>query len=322
MGKFTWTSQRNGSNFISDLIGPGYHYDDIYECDPFALSDNDYINGYRVIYDLYIYGIYFYTNLNETYDCIAENITNTYEHTDTGIIILDNHYLSGFIFDVGWIIDGFQLQFTAFPTIAPSQSPTNAPTSTPSIAPTITPTIANDGSVHVDIIESTMKQKDVYAGIDPDAEKVNIWVIMTITLGIVVLICGIIMVFVILRRNLLQRRVAKELTLQQVASVSNGKRKWMNTCNDRNIEVQIKKCKIVANVYDHDSPQSIWQSNDETQTCRIDACMEGDGRAMPETASGTIQSDMAALPGTTQGPSDGFDRKQTDIGQCIMSQDV
>ena len=96
----------------------------------------------------------------------------------------------------------------------------------------------------------------------------------------------------------------KELSLQQVASVSNGKGKWRKICNDRNMEVQIKGCKIVAN----DSPQNIWQSNDDT-------CIEGDEIAMPETASGTIQSAMAALPETSQGPSDGH-------RQCTVSQDV
>ena len=52
---------------ISGVIGNGTNFEN---CPAFILDENDYIIGYRVIY-----GIYFYTKHNLTYNCTA-NIIN------------------------------------------------------------------------------------------------------------------------------------------------------------------------------------------------------------------------------------------------------
>ena len=68
-----WTSKGNNNNNTSCL-----QYVDrlTTSCSPFQLqSDDDYINGYRVIYDdSYVYGLILYTNNNLSFSCIASNL--------------------------------------------------------------------------------------------------------------------------------------------------------------------------------------------------------------------------------------------------------
>ena len=137
IGDFSWITDTD----ISATIGNGTNFDN---CPAFILDGDDYINGYRVVYGSYIYGLYFYTKNNLTYNCTAKTINNIY--IDSGVILYKNKYLSGFIFDNSLVMDGIQFFFTELtidptiyptinPTIEPTKYPSN-PTSTPSIVPT------------------------------------------------------------------------------------------------------------------------------------------------------------------------------------------
>ncbi len=56
------------------------------ECDSFSIDDDDYINGYRVIYNYLVYGLTFYTVKNQSFQCIAEDtITNIANLYDSGL---------------------------------------------------------------------------------------------------------------------------------------------------------------------------------------------------------------------------------------------
>ena len=163
--KFSWSIDYQSTS-TGDLIGSAGDFDDTYKrCDPFSLGLGDYINGYRVIYGTYIYGLYFYTKMNNTYKCSNEsNIGKVY--VDSGIIVYEDSYLSGFIFDAGWVMDGVQFQFTKInkslttTTSRPTQIPTINPSTTASISlPTSEPTSEPTNS-HIDnnkTINSTAK---------------------------------------------------------------------------------------------------------------------------------------------------------------------
>ena len=364
MGNFIWESYQNSGSRISNSIGAGYGNDGIYECEPFDLESGDYIHGYRVISDLYIVGLYFHTKANQIYDCIADNITNTNVYNDSGLILHANHYLSGFVFDAGWIIDGLQFQFTPFPSNPPTPSPisiarqsqsstvpsndrsiftspTSLPTSissasstmfplsttdfantTTTVNPTPMPTMGEVASAQTDglsvnVVQSTMQRYNIYAANHTKSDTINIWIIMTITLGFIVLICGIIIIFGICQRRLLLKNkidTPKTLHLEQVPSTSNRKEKWMDKCEasgEIDMELQIVACDIEnhqekKNVTHH----NVKQDFDDSQDPELDACSEGDERALPETAKGTIGSEMMALPQTTKGLSDEFEVKE------------
>eukprot|EP01084_Bolivina_argentea_P023551 43941_1 len=112
-------------------------------CKPFILDNNDYINGYRVIYKQHVYALFFYTANNKQYNCTANDLIYSDYH-DTGIIIDNNYYLSGFKIRYKTVIDAISFQFTAvnncvqMPTQSPTMNPTNAPTNIPTSYPTMT----------------------------------------------------------------------------------------------------------------------------------------------------------------------------------------
>ena len=87
-------------------------------CQPFKLSQDDYINGYQVIYDdYYVYGLTFYTNNNLSFSCISYcyNYPHISAFNDSGIIIFDNHYLSGFVLHLNTEnLIGIKMIFTPF----------------------------------------------------------------------------------------------------------------------------------------------------------------------------------------------------------------
>eukprot|EP01084_Bolivina_argentea_P099793 179328_1 len=82
-------------------------------CAPLNLDDDDYIHGYRVLYnEWFVVGLYFYTFKNNTYHCVG-NI-DLIEYMDSGIIMKPGYYLSGFRVEDGqykllWI----SFQFTS-----------------------------------------------------------------------------------------------------------------------------------------------------------------------------------------------------------------
>lgn len=83
-------------------------------CQSFSLQGDDYIHGYRVIYDdEYIYGLTFYTNNNLSYNCTPTNIdTETASYQDSGPIIYENYYLSGFVIHTGYYMNGIIFVFS------------------------------------------------------------------------------------------------------------------------------------------------------------------------------------------------------------------
>ena len=147
IGNFSWiTEDKTTTNII---VGDKADYYNENSCPPFNLDDDDYINGYRVLYGRCIYGITFYTKYNKSYHCIADDIQSTY--FDSGIVLHENQYLSGFWFDSGPVIAGIQFLFTnvshdtsvptSNPTVKPTIQPTSNPSTTPTIQPSSTPSI-------------------------------------------------------------------------------------------------------------------------------------------------------------------------------------
>ena len=111
LGNFTWTS--DDISTVS-VMGGGPTFDNNI-CDPFNLSEDRHINGYRIIYGEYVWGLIFYSFINGTYEsfeCFAYGGILS-EYLDSGVIYYPNHYLSGFIFHDGWVIDGIQFQFSS-----------------------------------------------------------------------------------------------------------------------------------------------------------------------------------------------------------------
>eukprot|EP01084_Bolivina_argentea_P260305 439547_1 len=107
ISNLTWSSENNPHDQLNQI-----GWDDSFDfCAPFILDLDDYIHGYRVIHNTFIYGLYFYTFQNKSYDCIGD--INISQYIDSGIIIKTDYYLSGFNFDVGWVIDSISFQFTA-----------------------------------------------------------------------------------------------------------------------------------------------------------------------------------------------------------------
>eukprot|EP01083_Nonionella_stella_P050829 135091_1 len=133
IGNFVWISNTRNNAVNPAGHGPMSFYA---PCTPFVLDDGDYIHGYRVIYGIYetfVTGLYFYTANGKLYDCIHPDV-NAAEHKDSGIVLFERHYLSGFVFNSGWIIDGISLVFTAIDddcTLEPTASPTASPTFSP-----------------------------------------------------------------------------------------------------------------------------------------------------------------------------------------------
>eukprot|EP01083_Nonionella_stella_P312223 1116064_1 len=126
-------------------------------CPSFILDTDDYIHGYRVIYDEHVFGLTFYTFNGKMYNCNASDLNYSQYH-DSGVIYDNDYYLSGFSIYVEWVIDAISFQFTSihnctdspttdptfhpsvFPSDYPSINPTFYPSMEPSIAPTIEPT--------------------------------------------------------------------------------------------------------------------------------------------------------------------------------------
>eukprot|EP01083_Nonionella_stella_P169298 573796_1 len=76
------------------------------------------------------------TTHNRSYHCIHQDVDIT-EHSDSGVVLFERHYLSGFIFRFDEIIEAISLAFariddgcTMRPTSSPTASPT-APTQSP-----------------------------------------------------------------------------------------------------------------------------------------------------------------------------------------------
>ncbi len=70
--KSNQNQQSNGISYSNSFFIP---------CNPFKLNTNDYINGYRVIYNQHV--------------CSSNNL-NYFNYYDTGIIINNIYYWSGF----------------------------------------------------------------------------------------------------------------------------------------------------------------------------------------------------------------------------------
>eukprot|EP01083_Nonionella_stella_P177883 626725_1 len=136
LGSISWIS--SGMTGVQSTVGSGSN---ITSCKSFLLDANDYIHGYRIIYDAFVYGLYFYTVNNRSFHCIPQDVDIT-EHSDSGIVLFERHYLSGFIFRSNEIIDAISFAFTGIdddctlePTSAPFTPTTNPsypmPTSSP-----------------------------------------------------------------------------------------------------------------------------------------------------------------------------------------------
>ena len=89
----------------------------IHKCEPFQLSDDDYIIGWTVFYtSTYVFGIDFYTKSGEEYSCkdedrihvVSGDLQSTTEYYDCGDDAV--YYLSGLSGKSGLIIDGIQAQ--------------------------------------------------------------------------------------------------------------------------------------------------------------------------------------------------------------------
>ena len=110
-------------------------------CSGFTLDVDDYINGYKVRYSPshYIYGITFYTFDDNEFACVGDGGHHSASITDTDIVRYGDSFLSGFIIDEAWVLDGIQFIFTPTPTPSPTLIPTDAPSSDPSGAPSMNP---------------------------------------------------------------------------------------------------------------------------------------------------------------------------------------
>ena len=124
-GDYAWYgSIANLSWITTDNLSPteyiGYEESSLTACTPFELDDNDYINGYRVFYNEYILGLYFYTFKGDVYKC--PDYLDRSDYIDSGKIVYHNYTLSGFIFEAEGIIDAIQFQFTQYMTSTTSTS--------------------------------------------------------------------------------------------------------------------------------------------------------------------------------------------------------
>ena len=107
---FKWTAT---DSILDRIIGSS----DWKDCQPFILEDEDYINGYRVIYKTYINGVVFYTNNGYSYNCTADSEDIPDGYNDTGDVIYNNYYLSGFRIKYYDVIDAISFQFTMIPDV-------------------------------------------------------------------------------------------------------------------------------------------------------------------------------------------------------------
>eukprot|EP01084_Bolivina_argentea_P106454 190489_1 len=111
-------------------------------CTSFSLSNDEYIDGYRVVWGgslgTYLKYIGFHTSNNETHKCHVDNYPQG-QWSDSGWHILSNVYLTGFEGKSDIVIDSIAFQFTNF-TSAPTLYPTTEPTTDPTTEPTTEPT--------------------------------------------------------------------------------------------------------------------------------------------------------------------------------------
>ena len=145
IGDLTWNSHTND-------ISRNQSDNDYIACTPFILDEGDYINGYRVIHTQYIWHLEFLTSRNLSYKCSSENEDITW--VDTGEVRYPNHFLSGFVFDAGLIINGIQFQFTPIRTELPTTTAVLSQhhTSTPSQSPTTNPTTTTNDLIVTKIV--------------------------------------------------------------------------------------------------------------------------------------------------------------------------
>ena len=88
-------------NRKSSLIGKYNNNNNNNKCDNIILKYDEYINGYRIVYNISnnINGISFNTNLNNIYSCGILNNNNIKYDYDSLMIYKFNQYLSGFYYD-------------------------------------------------------------------------------------------------------------------------------------------------------------------------------------------------------------------------------
>ena len=139
MGNFVWITEGNIQS--SPPMGANNAGINYIGCSGFTLDSDDYINGYKVRYatSYFIYGITFYTFKYNEYSCVASGGVYSANIIDTDIVRYNDSYLSGFLFDEAWVIDGIQFIFTPNPTSSPTLIPTQPPSSDPSGAPSSNP---------------------------------------------------------------------------------------------------------------------------------------------------------------------------------------
>ena len=88
------------------------------ECNPFTLSNDDYINGYNVAYGDYrgtilVFGLSLHTKGGVLYECIKSGIDfSSYSIQESGLIIHENYYLTGFYLRVASAIDAIAFKFS------------------------------------------------------------------------------------------------------------------------------------------------------------------------------------------------------------------
>eukprot|EP01083_Nonionella_stella_P282181 960295_1 len=110
---------------------------DLAKCVNFTLDDDDYINGYRVVYNNdTVRGLTLYTKKSRFYHCISNDLPNGQE--DSGDVMYPDRYLSGFYVSSHSIIDSIAFQFTHVnnTNICPNTTNTSSPTTEPTVEPT------------------------------------------------------------------------------------------------------------------------------------------------------------------------------------------
>eukprot|EP01084_Bolivina_argentea_P315195 546020_1 len=108
-----WTSDG-----ITTVLNWGNGDQDTAPCNPFNLTNNDYITGYKVYYGTsglrLVRGLIFYTLNGYSYSCLAPNINNFGNDQVSYYSQIDDFsYLTGWKGGAGAVIDYIQLQFTA-----------------------------------------------------------------------------------------------------------------------------------------------------------------------------------------------------------------
>eukprot|EP01084_Bolivina_argentea_P123166 218283_1 len=112
-GVKSWSVQNAITNVMFDGINQTFGNGSGSECSAFTLEDDDYINGYRVIYEEYVYGLFFHTMKGNSYGCV-DNKSLLHKYNDTSDIYYNNTYLSGFYVKSSDVISSISFQFTSF----------------------------------------------------------------------------------------------------------------------------------------------------------------------------------------------------------------